>query len=304
MNPVIFAYKALRALISPRYRFLALAHRGFYDSMPDEEYLKRMYKCEMGRELDLQNPKTLTEKMQWLKLYDRNPEYTALSDKYEAKSRIAALIGEEYVIPTLGVWDDVGDIDFDMLPEKFALKCTHDSGSVLLCMDRKRFSIPAARRKLTRSLRRNFYFQAREWCYKDIKPRIIAEPYLTDESGSELKDYKIFCFNGNPEYVEVDFNRFIKHKLNPYDFDWNPLNFCDTSKNDYSADIPRPERLDDMREIARTLSRGKKLLRVDFYSIGSRIYVGELTFYPGGGFIHFDPPEVDYRYGALLRLED
>ena len=271
--------------------------------IPDKWYLKWYYKKVFGRELDLDNPKTLNEKIQWLKLHDRNPLYHQLIDKYEAKKIIASKIGEEYVIPTLGIYDRFEDIDFDKLPDQFVIKCTHDAGSTIICKDKSKFNIDEAREKLKFAQRIDYYrVEGRQWGYKGIKPRIIVEPYLEDESGYELKDYKIFCFNGKPEYVEVDFNRWIKHKLNPYDFDWNPLHFCDTSKNDYAANIPKPARLEDMRRIARILSNDIPFVRVDFYSIYDKIYVGEMTFYPGGGYIQFDPQETDLYYGQKLDL--
>ena len=295
--------KAVGFFTDKKCRFSILSVLGFYNNMPDEEFLKKLYKIRMGKELRLDNPQTLNEKLQWLKIHDRNPEYTKMVDKYEVRKYISEKIGEEYLIPLLGVWDSFDEIDFDKLPQQFVLKCTHDSGGLVICKDKSEFNIKAARRKINWRMRRNYYWQNREWSYKNVKPRIIAEKYMTDESEKELKDYKIFCFNGVPEYVEVDFNRQIEHKLNPYDFDWNPLNFCDSSKNDYSADIKRPKRLDDMRAIAAKLSEGISFLRVDFYSIDDAIYIGELTFYPGSGFIEFDPEDVDLKYGKLLKLE-
>ena len=272
-------------------------------ALPDKFYLKWYYKQVFGRDLDIDNPQTLNEKIQWLKLYDRNPLYHQLIDKYEAKKIIASQVGDELVIPTLGIYDRFEDIDFDAFPNQFVLKCTHDAASTIVCKDKKNFNKEAACKKLKKAQRLDYYrVEGRQWGYKGIKPRIIAEQYMEDESGFELKDYKIFCFNGEPEYVEVDFNRWTKHKLNPYDFDWNPLNFCDTSKNDYEANIPKPARLDDMREIARKLSKEIPFVRVDFYSIYDRIYVGELTFYPGGGYIQFNPPETDLYYGQKLDL--
>ena len=270
----------------------------------DAEYLERRFKWKMGYELDINHPKTFNEKLQWLKLYDRKSEYTRMVDKYEMKQYIEEKIGSGYTVPTLGVWDSFDEIDFSKLPDQFVLKCTHDSGSIVIVDDKKNFDKEEARRILNRSLGINSYWISREWPYKNVHSRIIAEKYMVDESGFELKDYKIFCFNGGPEYIEVDFNRFIEHKLNPYDFEWNPLNFCDKSKNDYSADIKRPKRLTDMYNIAAELSKDMKFLRVDFYSIENEIYVGELTLYPGGGFIQFDPSSVDLKYGQLLDLGD
>lgn len=268
----------------------------------DRIFLKWRFRLTMRQKLDLDNPQTFNEKLQWLKLYDHNPEYTAMVDKYAAKEWIANRLGEQYIIPTLGVYEHFDDIDFDKLPNQFVLKCTHDSGGLVIVRDKSKFDKVAAKKKIEKHLKCNYYWGLREWPYKNVLPRIIAEKYMTDESGIELKDYKIFCFNGKPEYVEVDFNRHIQHKLNPYDFDWNPLNFCDSSKNDYDADIKKPARLEDMRKMAAELSKNIKFLRVDFYSIYDKIYVGELTLYPGSGYIQFEPKEVDLRLGKLLDL--
>ena len=294
--------KRIKQLFSPYYHFLFFNRMGLYNSLADEKYLKKMFRLKMGRKLNLENPQTFNEKLQWLKIYDRKSIYTTMVDKYEAKRYIADLIGDEYIIPTLGVWDKFDDIDFDSLPNQFVLKCTHDSGGLVICRDKSKLDLKKAKKKIEKSLKRNFYYVGREWPYKNVKPRIIAEKYLVDESGVELKDYKIFCFNGKAEYVEVDFNRHIEHKLNPYDFEWNPLNFCDSSKNDYSADIKKPIQLEKMREIAETISRDIPFLRVDFYSIYDKVYVGELTFHPGSGFIQFEPRSIDEKYGKLLEL--
>lgn len=276
--------------------------RGSLAWMSDETYLRIMYRLKLGKKLNLKDPETFTEKLQWLKLHDHNPVYTTMADKYAAKGWIAERVGEGLTVPTLGVWEHFDEIDFSTLPDQFVLKCTHDSGGLVIVKDKAAMDRAQAKEKIENCLNNNFFWSGREWAYKDIQKKIIAEPYLVDESGVELKDYKIFCFNGKPEYVEVDFNRFVKHKLNTYDFDWNPLNFCDTSKSDYSADIKRPARLDDMKRIAAILSQDMRFLRVDFYSIYDKFYIGELTLYPGCGMIAFDPPEKDLELGKLLKL--
>ena len=283
--------------------FHTLGHRGFFNWMDDATYLRIAYWIRMGKKLNLDNPKTLNEKLQWLKLYDHRPVYTKMVDKYESKDYISSIIGPGYTFPTIGLWNKFDDIDFNKLPNQFVLKCTHDSGGLFICTDKNHFDINAAKLKITKCLKHNYYWGSREWGYKNVKPRIIAEPYMLDESGIELKDYKIFCFNGIPEYVEVDFNRWIEHKLNPYDFDWNPLNFCDESPNDYDANIPKPKKLEEMRNIAMKLSAGFPFLRVDFYSIGDKIYVGELTLQPGSGYIKFNPQNIDLFYGKKLILK-
>lgn len=295
--------KIMRAILFDREkRFSYLCSLGLYNMMSDEKYLKKRYYAKMGYKLDLKSPKTLNEKIQWLKLNDRKPIYTTMVDKYEAKKFIADKVGDEYIIPTLGVWDDFNDIDFDTLPNQFVLKTTHDSGGVVIVKDKSKIDMAAAKEKIERSLKRNFYLASREWPYKNVKPRIIAEKFLVDESGWDLKDYKIFCFNGVPQYVEVDFNRAIQHKLNPYSLDWKPLPFCDDSENDWSADIKKPDKLDEMLKIATILSENIPLLRVDLYYISGKIYVGELTFSPGAGYIAFKPMEYDKILGEKLKL--
>lgn len=274
-----------------------------YSIIPDKAYLRLKYLASTGKILHLKDPQTFNEKLQWLKLNDRKPIYTTMVDKYEAKKYVADIIGEEYIIPTLGVWDKFEDIDFDKLPDQFVLKCTHDSGGLVICKDKSKLDLQSARKKINKSLKNNYYLYCREWPYKNVKPRIIAEPYLVDESGYELKDYKIFCLNGKAEYVEVDFNRAVEHKLNPYDLEWKPLNFCDKSKNDYSANIPKPTRLNDMIVTAEKLSKDMKFLRVDMYSIYDKFYVGELTLFPGSGFIDFKPKEIDLKLGEKLNLK-
>lgn len=293
-----------RFIENPYRLFSVLANKGLFRWMPDKLYLKLMYRSQLGEKLNLKEPKTLNEKLQWIKLYDRKPEYTKMVDKYAARAYIAEKAGADYLVPLVGgPWDSFEEIDFDKLPEQFVLKCTHDSGGVVICKDKATFDREKAREKITRSLKRDYYLTSREWPYKDVPRKIVAEAFLVDESGIELKDYKIFCFNGRAEYVEVDFNRHIEHKLNPYDFDWNPLNFCDKSKNDYGANIPKPMRLEDMRRIAEKISADFPFLRVDFYSIYDKIYIGELTLFPGSGFIQFEPRSMDLKYGKMLDLK-
>lgn len=186
--------------------------------MNDEKCLGFWYKYRFGTRLNLKNPKTFNEKIQWLKLYDRNPLYTTMVDKYEAKKYVASIIGEEYIIPTLGVWDKFDDIDFDKLPNQFVLKCTHDSGGLAVCKDKKVFDINAARKRINRSLKRNFYWIGREWPYKDVRPRIIAEQYMENSDGrTELSDYKFYCFNGKPEYCHVISDRTQNETMDFFD---------------------------------------------------------------------------------------
>lgn len=297
------ANKFAKFLKKPGLLFVSLGHMGYLNFIPDEEYVKKVYKIKLGKTPDLDNPKTLNEKLQWLKLYDHNPIYTTLADKYAVRDYLAERIGEEHLVPLVGgPWKSFDEIDFAALPEKFVLKCTHDSGGVVICTDKAKLDKAKVRKKIEKCLKHNFYPSFREWPYKNIEPQIIAEQYMVDESGVELKDYKIFCMNGKAIYVEVDFNRAVRHKLNAYTLDWKMLDFCDASPNDRDADIKCPERLDEMIETAELLAADFTFMRVDFYSIYTKYYVGELTLYPGSGFIAFNPPEADAELGKKLTL--
>lgn len=274
-----------------------------YKDLSDKDAIKAKYYSVFGKFPDLRHPKTFNEKLQWLKLYDRRPEYSKMVDKYEVKKYIAETVGEEYVVPTLGVWDSADDIDFDALPDQFVIKCTHDSASVIICKNKSEFDAESARARLYECLKKTQFGYGREWPYKNVKPRIIAEQYLVDESGVELKDYKIFCFNGRAKCVDLHFNRFCGHKQNHYDLDWNPLDFSFSSvPNDYSIDFNIPKNFDKMCKISEELSSKIPFLRVDFYSIYDRIYVGELTFFPGSGYLAFKPEEWDYTFGSWIKL--
>ena len=202
----------------PGYRFRKINHLGLYKNMDDAEFLKKNYSAIMKKNLHLENPQTFNEKLQWLKLYDHNPEYTKMVDKYEAKKYVADLIGEEYIIPTLGVWGSFEEIDFDALPNQFVLKCTHDSGGLVICRDKSKLYKNKARKKITRSLQQNFYYRSREWPYKNVKPRIIAEAYMEDTETEELRDYKFFCFGGNVKALFVAKDRTKVGEETKFDF--------------------------------------------------------------------------------------
>lgn len=268
----------------------------------DRRYLEKMFPLQVGYPLNLDDPQSFNEKIQWLKLHDRKDVYTQMVDKSEAKKYVASIIGEEYINPTICLYDSVKDIDFDKLPNQFVLKCTHDSGGIVICNDKAKFDKTAALQKLDFFLHRNYFLFNREWPYKNVKPRILAERYLVDESGWQLKDYKVFCFNGEPKFIEVDYDRYVHHKLNVYDLDWNYIDFYMTSHNDPNVIIEKPKKLELMLELCRKISKDIKFLRVDFYSIGDQLYFGELTFHPGSGFIDFYPKEYDWKLGKMLNL--
>lgn len=291
-------------LKSPRQLLISLSIRGFFNWMADETYLKMLYWCYMGKKLNLRQPKTFNEKLQWLKIYYRKHEYSQMVDKYEAKKHVANIIGNQYIIPTLGVWDHFEDINFNELPHQFVLKCTHDSGGLVICRDKSQLDINAARKKINKSLKRNFYNIGREWPYKNVKPRIIAEKYMVDESGEELKDYKIMCFHGEPKCSFVCSNRNIsKLCVNFFDLKWDNLPF----KRHYPRninEIKKPVSYEKMLELAKQLSKSLTFARIDFYEVYEKIYFGEITFFPGNGMEEFTPEEWDYKLGSWIELPE
>ena len=272
--------------------------------IPDEPYLRLMWLLKMHKRLNLKNPKTFNEKLQWLKLHDRKPVYTTMVDKAEAKKYVADQIGEEYIIPTLGVWEKFDDIDFPSLPDQFVLKCTHDSGGVVICKDKESFNKSEARKVLESGLRKNFYLKMREWPYKNVKPQIIAEEYLKEASENNLVEYKIFCFNGTAKMVLVC--KGAAHgnlRTNDYcDLELNRLPFTSLYPNS-EGKLDKPKHYEKMIELAERLSSEVPLLRVDFYSADDKIFFGELTFYHNSGFCTFNPDEWDLKLGQMLDLE-
>lgn len=267
----------------------------------DKKYLKMVFKHLMGRECDFDNPKTYSEKLQWLKVYDRNPLYTKLVDKYEVRSFITEKIGEEYLIPCLGVWNHFDEIDFDKLPDKFVLKCTHDSGGLIICKDKSKLDLKKAKRKIEHCLNRNYFLNYREWPYKDIKPRIIAEEYKVDESGFELKDYKIFCFNGEPKALFIATDRGTDTKFDFYDTEFNHLPFTNGHPNS-EKNIIKPTNFEEMLRVAKILSENIPEVRVDLYNVNGKILFGEMTLFHWSGLVPYEPEEWDYKFGSWVEL--
>ena len=282
----------------------SLALTSLYTLLPDKLYLKLKYRAKMGKKLNLKNPQTYTEKLQWLKLYDRKPKYTIMVDKYLAKKYVADQIGEEYIIPTLGVWDKFEDIDFEKLPNQFVLKCTHDSGGLVICKDKPKLDIEVARKKINKSLKRDFYLIGREWPYKNVPRKIIAEKYLTDESShsSDLPDYKFYCFNGEVKIVLIATNRFTTHNFNYVDTNFNPISLISMEGKPNNELEKKPECWDKMLEIARILSKDIIHIRVDLYTSGGKIYFGELTFFDSSGYDDFGSEEWNKRLGSWIQL--
>lgn len=292
----------IKNMLNAESRFDFMTAKGFYDKMSDEEFIKKKYKIKMGKNLNLKNPKTYNEKLQWLKLYNHNPLYTKLVDKYEVKKYVAKLIGEEYIIPTLGVWSSFDEIDFEILPMSFVLKCTHDSGGLVIVKDKKNIDYKSAKKKLNRCLERNFYYAGREWPYKDVVPMIIAEKYIEDRN-HELKDYKLMCFNGKVKCSFVCTERFSDEglKVTFFDREWNMMPF-ERYYPKSNMPISKPINYEKMIELAEILSKDIPFVRVDFYEVDNKIYFGELTFYPGSGLEDFEPEEWDYTLGQWIEL--
>ena len=286
---------------------LALAVlKRLYWLFPDKMYLRMLYFLEMKKSLNLKNPVTFNEKLQWLKLHDHNPLYTKMVDKYEVKSVVATIIGENYIIPTIAVWDRIEDIDWEQLPDKFVLKTTHDGGGmgVVICRDKKTFDQQAALAKLSKSMRNNMSGVTKEWPYKNVKPRIIAEKYILDKEG-ELADYKFFCFNGKAYCVMLCIDRNIgSPKFYFFDRNWSLLRLNKRGKEAPTGfSLSKPKRIDDMFVLAETLSSGLPFVRVDLYNVDGTIYFGEMTFYPASGFDANLLEETDLLFGSMIDLE-
>ena len=295
----------VKELQNPFHFFSILCIKGFFPRMNDRLYLRLVYRGQFGRKLNLNAPKTFNEKMQWLKLNNHNPIYPSIVDKVSVKDFIKNSIGSQFLIPSIGVWDSFEEIDFSMLPNSFVLKCSHDSGGVIICKEKKSFDYKSAEETIKKAFKKNYYWVFREWPYKSIQPRILAEPYLTDESGVELKDYKLFTFNGKVEYIQVDYDRFTDHHRCFYDRNWVRMPFTTCYPTDPDKEIQKPKNLDTMIEVAEELARVCEIppfLRVDLYNIQGRVLFGELTLYHGSGMERFYPEEWDFTLGKMIEL--
>lgn len=271
----------------------------------DKLYLQLLYKYKMGRKLDLKNPLRFSEKLQWLKLYNRKPIYTTMVDKIEAKKFVSSIIGENYIIPTLGVWNHFDEIDFNQLPNKFVLKTNHGGGGngVVICKDKTTLDKEASKRKIEASLKQNIYTFLREWPYKNVIPKIFAEELLEDNGHHGLMDYKVFCCDGEPRIVKVNYDVSTDYHVCWYDIDWNRIEGTTIyDPIDANTEIERPALLDELLDKSRQLSKGVPYLRVDFYCVNDKIKFGELTFYPGSGLEPFEPDSFDLKIGSWITL--
>lgn len=294
----------IKRLINNPWRiFNSFARRGWLNRMPDKLYLSLIYRAAFGKKLDWEKPKTFNEKLQWLKLNDRKDEYTKMVDKYEAKQLVTNYIGEKYIVPVVGgPWKNFDDIDFNVLPDQFVLKTTHDCGGVVICKNKAEFDKSYAKRFIDRHLQRNYYLTCREWPYKNIEPKIFAEKYISDENNFILPVYKIFCFNGLPKIIQAIQNDKQKDEtIDYFDIHWNNLKLKQNFPN--SKKIPQhPKNLENMVNIARELSKGHAFLRIDLYEANGNIYFSEYTFYSDAGLAKFEPAEWDEILGSWIKL--
>lgn len=272
--------------------------------LPDKLYLQIMYFKHFHKLIDFTNPVSFNEKLQWLKIYDRKPEYTTMVDKYLAKEYVASKIGSEYIIPTLGVWEKAEDIDFDVLPNQFVLKCNNDSGGIVTCNDKSKLEKKETVSFLSSRLRNNGFWYGREWPYKNVKPCIIAEKYMEDSITGELIDYKVHVFNGQPYFILVCKDRYQKKYMTETFFttDWKKMDVKRENQANSSEEILRPLVLEKMLGLAKVLAKDIPFLRVDFYIVNNKLFFGELTFYPASGFKTFEPLIWDKEFGSHLML--
>ena len=272
--------------------------------LPDKLYIKFKYFCKMGKKLNLKNPKTFNEKLQWLKLYDRRPIYTLMADKSAVREIVKEKIGEEYLPELLGIYKSFDEIDFSLFPQKFVLKCTHDSGGLVVCKDKSEFSPENARNKIEKSLKTNYFWHSREWPYKNIEPKIIAEKFMEEKriKSDSLVPYKVFCFDGVPKIIQVIKNDKTDNELiDYYDTEWNLLSLKQNYPNSPEK-IKKSDKLEEMLELSAKLSKGIPFLRVDWYIPEDKLVFSEFTFFSDGGFAKFEPEVWDKTLGDYIKL--
>ena len=294
-----FFYNAKKRIIKA-YRDYFTVDGTYTSLLPDKFYIKKLYKKRLKKEIDLGNPKTYTEKLNWLKLYDRNPLYSVLADKYAVRNYVKEKIGEKYLIPLIGVWNNVDEVDYENLPNSFVLKCNHDNG-VVICKNKSDFDWEKAKQVLLSHYNRNYYKKCREWSYKRIKKKIICEKYMSDANQPILVDYKFFCFNGKVKALFIATNRSVDTRFDFYDRYFNHLPIINGHPN---ADIEneKPKDFEKMIYIAEKLSEGLPHVRVDLYYINEQIYFGEITITHFGGFTPLEPDEWEYIFGKWIEL--
>ena len=297
---------AIRLIKNNKAEFCAAFLEKFNFIFPDKLYLQLFFRCKMGYWLNLKNPKTFNEKMQWLKLYNRNPFYSVLVDKFAVKDYIAKKIGEEYVIPTLGVWNNAKDIDFSSLPDQFVLKTTNGGGGdVIICKDKAKFNINNAIERLNNCLKMSLYESFREWPYKNVSARIIAEKYMEDDQDGELRDYKFYTFNGVPKFMLIVSNRYVDGKkcFDYFDMQFNSVKLKDLDVPNSQNALPHmPHNFELMKKLCKVLADDLPFVRIDFYDINGKVYFGEMTFFDTGGFMKASPDTWEKEWGDMVKL--
>ena len=296
--------KIKKYLFDKKYRTVVHSVLGMYNKMSDEEFLKKRFEATIDYKLNLENPRTYNEKLQWLKLNERKNIYTTMVDKYKVREYIKEKLGEEYLIPLIGVWNNPDEIDFSKLPNKFVLKCNHNSGlGMCICKDKSKLNISKVKKELKKGMKQDYYLTGREWPYKNVERKIICEKYMEDKKEKELRDYKFYCFNGKVEFVMINSDRFSDDCTKADYFDKN-YNLLDLKWGPERSKEPpkKPEKYEEMCNIAEKLSKDLKHIRVDLYYVNGKIYFGELTFFDGSGFDKIEPIEWDYKLGELIKL--
>lgn len=296
--------RLLNAIKDPSKVILYLAEKGYFDRKSDEKYLRLKYRAKMGKKLELDEPRTFNEKLQWLKLHDRRPEYTVMVDKHRVREYISEKLGAQYLIEQLGVWDSPDEIDFAALPDRFVMKCNHNSGlGMCICTDKASLDMERVKAELRKGLEQDYYLTGREWPYQDVPRKIVAEQFLESDGGG-LTDHKIHCFNGVPRFILVCRDRFTESGLveDFYTPAWERMEVKRPKIPNGAAPLPKPEKLDEMLALAEKLSKDIPFLRVDLYLVEGKIYFSELTFFPASGFEGYDPPEWDRTFGQWLEL--
>lgn len=292
---------AIRLFVSNRNNIIkTLGRNNMLNWMSDESYIKLAYKNTFGKKLDLNNPISFNEKLQWLKLYDRKREYITYVDKFAVREYIEKTIGKDYLIPLIGVYESVDVIPWGELPNSFVLKCTHGSGCNIICKDKNHLNIQEAKNKLNRWMKTNYFWNCREWPYKNVKPRIVCEEFITDKETTP-DDYKVLCFNGKAKLIMVHIDRYGDHKLDNYDRHWNKTTLAKDGPMSDSV-YKKPKQFDNMIRLSEILASNMSHARIDWFIVRDKLLFGEITLYEAGGFDHFDNKQDDDTLGSWIDL--
>ncbi len=306
MKPAPFSKTALSKLRGWRYAVTQLAHYRFHRFLSEHGYYEYRYRRKYGHPPNYANPRTLSEKLAWMRLYDRDPRYVQLVDKLAVRDWVRERVGEEVLVPLYGVWEKASDIQLDELPERFVLKCNHECGYVVLCKDRDQLDWPFVQAQLATRLKMNYYYRYLEWPYLNVTPRILAEELLENEQGGEPLDYKFYCFDGEPHYLYIVKDRHTKPIRAYFSTDWEPMPFYSPEfmKGPLMPALPRPTQFEQMLNIARKLSQGLRYCRVDLYEVREQVFFGEITLICGAGFLTFTPDSYSYSLGDRIKLPE